>query len=153
MSEGFEIPPETGIQIESLFPESTDRRKIAFTLMYWNKKPNTKEQDALAEAVGKTRNVTYKVLLKIMDAGLFTEELGSVPLYRYNEKLRMRASMEDRLPIVSGVDKTNKGIIEETEEAEETEPPIQPAEKPVSDTKQDTESPPITVESPSVSPS
>ena len=83
-----------------------------------------------------------------MDAGLFTEELSSVPLYRYNEKLRIRTSMEDRLPNLDKVDKTNKGIIEETEEAEETEPPIQPADTPVSDTKQDIESPPITVESP-----
>jgi len=41
MSKGFEIPLETVTQIEDLFPESTDRRKIAFTLMYWNKKPNT----------------------------------------------------------------------------------------------------------------
>ena len=82
MSEGFKIPPETIAKIETLFPESIERRKIAFTLMHWNKKPTTKEQETLGESVQRSRSIVYKVLTKIVDAGLFTTELGSVPFYR-----------------------------------------------------------------------
>ncbi len=95
MSEGFKIPPETVSKIEELLPESIERRKIAFTLMHWHKKPTTKEQETLGASVQRSRNIVYKVLNKLMESGLFTS-LGSTPLYRYNEGIRLKGQGDSK---------------------------------------------------------
>jgi len=43
------IPAEIKTEIDELFPSSEGRRRIAYTLMFWDRKPNTKEQNDLSE--------------------------------------------------------------------------------------------------------
>ena len=102
MSDGFSIPAEITLLIEELFPESTQRRKIAYTLMHWNRKPSGKEQVEIGDSVIRGPSTVYKVMQKLMDGGIFTSEYGSVPLYRYSEKIRSGLTIDkdlDRLDL------------------------------------------------------
>lgn len=84
MSEGFELPEEFLRQINELFPESEERRKIAYTLLkHYLKMPTTAEQESLAKSVGRTWNTVYKVLTKLSENGMLSKSTGSVPLFRY----------------------------------------------------------------------
>jgi len=77
------IPMDIKIEIDELFPGSEARRRIAYTLMFWDRKPNTKEQTDLSTWAGfKGGSATYKVLRKLKEVGLFTDTVGSVPLSR-----------------------------------------------------------------------
>ena len=92
MSEGFELSEEHVNRIHELFPESEERRKIAYTLLkYYSKTPSTAEQEKLGHSVERSRNTVYKVLTKLCENGLFSKDTGSVPLYRYTEKIRLSA--------------------------------------------------------------
>lgn len=42
------IPADIKTDIDELFPKSEGRRRIAYTLMFWNRKLNTKEQEDLS---------------------------------------------------------------------------------------------------------
>ncbi len=87
MSDGIvspdRIPADIKTEIDELFPGSEGRRRIAYTLMFWNRKPSTKEQEDLSKWAGfKGGSSTYKVLRKLKEIGLFTDKVGSVPLSR-----------------------------------------------------------------------
>lgn len=77
------IPADIKTDIDDLFPKSEGRRRIAYTLMFWDRKLNTKEQEDLSRWAGfKGGGTTYKVLTKLKEIGLFTDKVGSIPLSR-----------------------------------------------------------------------
>ncbi len=77
------IPTDIKTEIDNLFPRSEGRRNIAYALMFWNRKPDTKEQEELSVWQGFKGGVTtYTVLTKIKEVGLFTDTVDSVPLSR-----------------------------------------------------------------------
>ncbi len=94
MSEGFSIPPEVTSQLTQIFPESQNRRIIAGQLMLWDRKPNTKEQQEIGDGVGVSRTTVNHVLNKLSEHGLFTKELGSIPLYKASSRINLENSME-----------------------------------------------------------
>ena len=112
MSEGFSIPVEVVSRIEELFPESVERRKISFTLMHWNKKPSTNELKEIGESVQRGTSTVYKVLQKLMEAGLFANDLGSLPLYRHNEQIRYNLTMDERTEVIKLPEPSEKGVLE-----------------------------------------
>ena len=108
-----------------MFPESEERRKIAYILRFWNKKPTTAEQESLAQSVGHSRSVTYRVFTKLMENGLFSKDTGSVPLYRYMEKKRLGVEGSG-LPTpsgASGANGANRGKTPHSEGAKDPEKP------------------------------
>jgi len=87
MSESFKVPEEVLNRINKRFHRSNQRRKIAYTLMYWNKKPDGTERQEIAEEVGREETVVRHVMRILKEEGLFTDDFGSIPLYRHTEKM------------------------------------------------------------------
>ncbi len=128
MSEKFSIPPEIVTTIEELFPESEERRKIAFTLMHWNKNPDTSELKEIGASVNRSTSTAYLVIQAVMDSGLFTEKYGSVPLYRYSEQIRHAMSMVEQ-PEQPGLPELIKTPVTGLNDEETVENPLKEDEK------------------------
>jgi len=77
------IPIDIKDEIDEIFPKSTGRRRIAYALMFWDRKPNSKEKEELAQWAGfKAASTTHTILTKLKENGLFTDTVGSIPLSR-----------------------------------------------------------------------
>lgn len=77
------IPVDIKDEIDEIFPQSEGRRKIAYALMFWDRKPNSKEKEELAQWAGfKAASTTHTILNKLKENGLFTDTVGSIPLSR-----------------------------------------------------------------------
>ena len=148
MSEGFTVPDEVVNLINEMFPNSEERRRIADTLMFWNRKPNSAEQSEIAEKVGRERSTVSLVMRSMLKEGLMTEEFGSVPLFNNTEKMRL--SMEPpkdtthtshNTPLTPPTSLTD---ITEEEESEENENGSQEDEN----GSREVEKPPVSVEMP-----
>jgi len=133
------IPADIKTDIDNLFPKSEGRRRIAYTLMFWNRKLNTKEQEDLSRWAGfKGGGTTYKVLTKLKEIGLFTDKVGSIPLSRNlldldveQEKERMKTPSHTDIPYVP-----TRISAEETPKT----PPVSPGG--ISESPADNEDPP-----------
>ncbi len=138
MSEGFNIPSEVTSQIAKMFPESNNRRVIAGQLMLWDRKPNSKEQTEIGGTVGVSRTTVNSVINKLSEHGLFTKELGSIPLYKATTKIELNNSLVlppvgtvGVLPLTEPVAEAPKPIIDTPESHEEQPPkPVEPTVKP-----------------------
>ena len=96
----LKIPGELQDELDDLFPVSEKRRKIASILMFWDRKPTTKEQTKIGEAVGRKRTTVNEVILELTKQGYFSPDLGSMPLWRYtNQKagLSLKSTREEPL--------------------------------------------------------
>ena len=80
---GGQLPLEVKDAIDDIFPGSEERRKIAYTLMFYNHKPKGPEMKKLAELSGRSLRTVQEVVRILGDNSLFTSELGSVPLYKH----------------------------------------------------------------------
>jgi len=84
---GRELPLDVKASIDDLFPGSKERRKIAYTLMFYNHRPSVDEQNAIADAAGRSKRTVSDVLRILSENDLFADTLGSVPLYRNIQKM------------------------------------------------------------------
>lgn len=141
MSEVFKVPEEVIDRINEIFPNSEERRKLAYTLMFWNKKPNSAERQEMAEKVGRERSTVNLIIRALSEEGLFTNDFGSVPLFKHAEKMRL--SLE--LPEDSEADIPPVGLLHETDILDL---PEVSGEGEVEKGSQEVEKPPLSVEMP-----
>ncbi|GAH88408.1 unnamed protein product, partial [marine sediment metagenome] len=141
MSEAFKVPEEVIDRISEMFPNSEERRRIAYTLMHWNKSPVGSERQSIGEKVGRERSTVNIVIKNLSEEGLFTGDFGSVPLFQHTEKMRLSLELPEEIeeaePIVNIID--------------ETDIPDLPAvleEGGVENGSQEADKPPLTVEMP-----
>ena len=77
------IPGDLQKELDDLFPESAERRKIASVLMFWPAKPTWKEAEKIGKTVGRSASTVGKVVRILIENCHFSKELGSMPLWRY----------------------------------------------------------------------
>ncbi len=103
------------------------------------RKPNSKEQAEIGETVRVSRTTVNLVLNKLSEHGLFTKELGSIPLYMATKKIEVRESLGAlsgrtvrALPLTETVAEETKYSFEMPESQEvQTLKPLKPAVKPL----------------------
>jgi len=82
----LEIPGDLQKELDDLFPESAERRKIASVLMFWPAKPTTREAEKIGKAVERSTATVNEVVRILIENGYFSKDLGIMPLYRYVNK-------------------------------------------------------------------
>lgn len=141
MSEKFTVPEGVINRINEIFPNSEERRKIAYTLMFWNKNPIGSERQEIGEKVGRERNTVNIVVRRLSEEGLMTEEFGSVPLFRYMKNMRLSLEIpQDTVPI------TPDKPLEHPEDSSDLSEP--PEEEVVEHDLQEVDKPPTSVDMP-----
>lgn len=120
---GGKLPQNVKDAIDDVFPGSEERRKIAYTLMFYNHKPSGDELKRLSEAAGRSLRTVQHVIRILGENNLFTSELGSVPLYKHIGTVGHSKALES-LSGAKGREETEEEAETAEDEGEEPEAPI-----------------------------
>ena len=126
---GGSLPLEVKDAIDDIFPGSEERRKIAYTLMFYNHKPSGDEMKKLAQAAGRSLRTAQEVARILSENSLFTSELGSVPLYKHIHSMGASRTLQgfgEAKPI--GADAQPEEELQGEDEEPETQP-IEPEDE------------------------
>ena len=85
----FTIPKDVVERLNTIFPKSEDRVKIAINFLGYDHDPTRAERTLIGASVGKDVRTVELVLERLVAENLFASDLGSVPLWRINEKERL----------------------------------------------------------------
>lgn len=99
---GGVVPQDVRDQIDALFPVSQEKRKIGYTLMFYNHRPGRKEMTDIAREAGRSLRTVQEVVRVLSESNLFTTEFGSVPLYKYMERLAPTLMVPDARGLQGG---------------------------------------------------
>jgi len=85
----FTIPKDIVEHLDTVFPKSKDRVRIAISLLGYDHMPTRDEKRVIGDANEKDIRTIENIIERLIEEQLFTSEFGSVPLYREMEKLRL----------------------------------------------------------------
>jgi len=114
------LPEELKAEIDGLFPQSPERCKIAYELMFWDNWPSTDDFKKIGSSYGRSGSTVRDVVDKLIEEKLFDKKKGSIPFYNY---LREKATLAKETGMGSGIQprmraptKTEQSEIEQPEE-------------------------------------
>jgi len=94
----FTVPQEVIDRLNTIFPKSKDRVKIALSLLGFDHDPTRGEKETVAQASGKTVRSVDEVIERLIKESLFASEIGSIPMWRLNEKARIASLIPSLAP-------------------------------------------------------
>jgi len=87
----FTLPQDIADKVLSRFPRSEPRQRIALTLLGFDHEPTPEEKKVIAANTQQEYRYVNQILDYLREMNLFSSEIGSVPLFRFNEKNRLSA--------------------------------------------------------------
>lgn len=91
---GGNLPSEVKNAIDDVFGASEARKRIAYTLMFYNHKPNVAEMNQIAASANRSVRTVQDVVRILGENSMFTTEFGSVPLYKHISTLGASKTLE-----------------------------------------------------------
>lgn len=91
----FTLPKDIAEKVLSRFPRSEPRQRIALTLLGFDHEPTAEEKKVISVNTQQDYRSVNQILDYLREMNLFSSEIGSVPLFRFNEKNRLSIAVEE----------------------------------------------------------
>lgn len=90
------LPEDVMSRVEEGFNTRESRAVAIELLTTWRKLPNWKEKEAIGDRHGRSGKTVHKIVLELQEMELFTENEGSIPLYRIEREKQTAPTIEEK---------------------------------------------------------